>query len=148
MASSLLPLLWVPSEEKLLGQRHVCLFTYYEVQHQQQRSLGYDKSPKWTLLKKGLQLFCHSKGKGESNLTPKRKIAPKRKICFIWEDDQEPPKKSTRSFSCEWQRGVAASHAPAARGWRVNVGAGSHRKTQLPFPDHTMNANAQQAERD
>lgn len=50
------------------------------------KSLGYSRCPKWNPFEKGSQLFHHPKGKGESNLIPKRKAAGA--FCFIWEDNQ------------------------------------------------------------
>lgn len=146
MASSFLPLLQVPYKGEVLGQHHIRLFTSYEVQHQQPRSLGYDRSPKWTLLgKKRFAAIPSPKRQRRVKFNTKEKNCRSILLYPRW----SKASKSMWSFSCGQQRGrgITASHIAAATGRRFNVGTGSHRKTQLPFPDHAVNANVQQAER-
>lgn len=90
-------------------------------------SLGYSRCPKWTSFEKGSPQFHQPKGKGESNLIPKRKAAGA--FWFIW-DDQKHQTKSPGS--CEWQRGTTASLTPPARGWKGQLGAACHRKKPVP----------------
>lgn len=101
----------VRKQKKQANITYVCSPSY-EVWHQES---GLQQMP-W--MDKGSQLFHHPKGKGERNLIPKRKSAGE--FCFIWDDQKH---QTPSPGSCEWQRGTAASHTPAARGRRFQVGA-------------------------
>lgn len=107
---------------KKTGQHHIRLFTSYEVQHQES---GLQQVPEMDPSWKRFSAIPSPKRRRRVKFNTKEKSC--RSILLYLRG----PKASNSPGSCEWQGGTAASHTPAARGWRVQVGAACHRKKTL-----------------